>query len=176
MPRGPGAIVSSWKTCGGSCGQCSVGSTSKFLKTMRPEAMLEWAHNVIDAAEELMFDTKGVAKNYRFKCNKQAEPNTFICPRDDDNYIKSRQHNIDLITSAVDTIVTSLTVYNNDRVVLSAEIGERLNGFVQSDIDDFKQSMKSQFWFSVVHAAIDEINITSHANGTSASYRPSTHT
>lgn len=121
--------------------------------------MIEWAHNVIDVAEDLLGDSRGLPGSYKFSCDTTALPVDFILPSDADEYLGSREHQKQLIHHAVGLIYRSLKWYSDERLLLSRSRGETLTTLSLCDIDDFKQCMTNQLWFSVVHAAIDEINI-----------------
>lgn len=152
--------VAKWRKCGGSCGTCSTMSTSKSLRTTKPDRMIEWAHSVIDVAEDLLGDPRGLPANYKFNCDTTASPVDFILPNNTDEYLGSREHQKQLICHAVGVIYRSLKCYSDERILLSRSREETLAMLSLCDIDDFKQYMVNQLWFSVVHAAIDQINIT----------------
>lgn len=152
--------IAKWRRCAGSCGKCSITSTSKSLRTTKPDRMIEWAHNVIDVAEDLLHDSRGLPQNYKFNCNITASATHFILPSNAGEYLGSRQHQEQLIHHAVNVIYRSLKCYSDERVLLSRSREETLAMLSLCDIDDFKQCMMNQLWFPVVHAAIDQINIT----------------
>jgi hypothetical protein len=151
--------VAKWRKCGGSCGTCSVASTSKLLRTLKPDRLIEWAHNVLDMAEDLLVDQRGVPGGYRIKCDMGTLPTNFLLTQNFEGYIGSRQHQEDLISNAVETIAMCMRVYNSERTALSESINRALPTLSLVDVDDFKECMKKQVWFSVIHAGVDEINI-----------------
>lgn len=155
------ADVTGWRQCAKPCGTCSVPSTSKLLKTVKPDRMIEWAHSVLDVAEDLVADPRGLPGSYKFKCDITAVPANFMLPKGAEAYLGSRQHQEELLQHAVNSIEKSLATYSDNRVSLGKSMKKPLTMLSLCDIDDFKRCMTNQLWFSVVHAAIDQISITS---------------
>lgn len=160
LERATKVTMDSWRRCGGSCGTCATDLDNIQLKRIRPDKMLEWAHSVIDVAEDLVYDKAGIPMRYRFKCDSIAVAVNPIISRNMETYLNSSDYHRDTLSGAIAAIHTCLSVYNENRNDMNINTNSNFNTLSQEDINSFKFHMDGQVWFSVVHAAIDEINIT----------------
>jgi hypothetical protein len=130
-----------------------------LVRTMKPGEMIKWAHSVVDTAENLLSGSSGLLGGCRFNCDTTASPTNLIFPIDTGEYLDFRQRQKQLIQQAVDVIYRCLQAYSTERMSLGKSVEKTLEVLSLCDIDDFKRCMQSQVWFSVIHAAIDEIEI-----------------
>lgn len=152
--------IMGWRRCNDRCGRCIVDSHSNELATLKPDRMLEWAHSVIDEVEDAVGGLGGVPIKYQLKCDITAKVSNFVMSPDASMEPNTAEYQQKLIRSAVGEIAAALNIYCINRGKLSVAVNRGLPTLSFENIRDFKHHMETQIWFSVVHAALDEINIT----------------
>lgn len=150
-----------WRSCDNRCGNCSIASRSTYLRTLKPDRMLEWAHSVIDIIEDVAGNPIGIPSRYEVKCDMTANVTGFIMPANVTISLRPNSYEQALISAAVREIEATLTLYCRNRKYRNRLDNDNVLILSESDIADFKRCMMGQIWFSVVHAALDEISIVS---------------